>query len=110
MVKILFKDVENEIPVIAFSQFITIDEDKPTDILIYLTEGNSDLIRLVTNSLEETTSLFEIFFECNKINLLEICNDNPNLEVYPENDESVEDLLQDLYNDGIDHYEEEDEN
>ena len=92
MVKILFKDVANEIPVIAFSQFITIDEDKPTDILIYLTEGNSDLIRLVTNSLEETTSLFEIFFEHDKINLLEICNDNPNLEVYPENDESVEDL------------------
>jgi hypothetical protein len=87
MVKLMYLDTELNTLQIAFSDFITESEDNPCEILIYLSGYDPTLIRLTTNSVEETTSLMEMFFECDKINLYQIGVDNPSLTIIVETED-----------------------
>lgn len=85
MVKILFMNEEG-LPEIIWVDRIYIDPDAPTDIL--LSEESSILkVRIRFTDTDEADSFMDVLFECDKINLKEIANDNPELIVTVEEDE-----------------------
>ena len=79
MVKILFENEEGLLEII-FSDRIYVDPDAPTDILINV-EDYGIRIRIRFTDVEEVSSFMNILFECDKINLKEIADDNPELTV-----------------------------
>lgn len=60
-----------------------VDPENPCCIIITTYRGDVR-IRLVFPSLEETDSFMNLLFECDKINLYEIANDNPDMVVEVE--------------------------
>lgn len=87
MVKILFTNEEG-LPEIIWVDRMYVDPDAPTDILLS-EESNVLKIRIRFTDTEEAESFMDILFECDKINLKEIANDNPELIVTVEEDEDA---------------------
>lgn len=90
MVKILFENEEGLLEIV-FSNRIFVDPDAPTDILIKA-EDCAIRIRIRFTDTDETASFMEVLFECDKINLKEIADDNPELVITVEEDEEAEDF------------------
>jgi hypothetical protein len=104
MIKILFRNEEG-LPEIVFSDRVYIDPDAPTDIIIAVTDYDID-IRIRFKDTEEADSfLNDILFECDKVNLKEIADDNPELEVTVEENEESSDFYDMLDNALNDYYE-----
>lgn len=88
MTKILFKNEEGLLEIID-SDRIYIDPDAPTDILIVV-RWDDIRIRIRFSDIENAISFMNVIFECDKINLFEIAEDNPELIITVEPYECVE--------------------
>ena len=90
MIKILFKNEEGLLEII-FTDRVYVDPDSPTDILVDVTDYDFQ-IRIKFTDTSEADSFMDLLFECDKINLNEIANDNPELEVTIEETEESEEF------------------
>ena len=88
MVKFLVKNEEG-CPEILFSERIYVDPDAPTDIII---RPNFEpiKIRIRFRSVEEVSSFMRMLFECDAMDLIEISETNPDLEI------SIEDIKDEM--------------
>ena len=82
MTKIIYKDEEGFIEVFDSSR-IYIDPNTPNSINI-ISYAESVKIILTFSDVEESESFINLLFECDKVNLLEICNDNPDIRLETE--------------------------
>lgn len=90
MIKILFENEEGLLEIV-FSDRVFVDPDAPTDILIDV-ENCAIRIRIRFTDTDETASFMGLLFECDKINLKEIADDNPGLVITVEENEETEDF------------------
>lgn len=91
MTKIMFENEEGFLEIVN-SDRIYVDPDAPTDILIVV-RFDGIKIRVKFSDTEASESFMNILFECDKINLYEIANDNPGIEITVEEDEDMEALF-----------------
>lgn len=96
MIKILFTNEEGLLEII-FTDRVYVDPEAPTDILITIQEYDTR-IRIKFTDTSEVESFMDILFECDKINLKEIAEDNPELTVTVEEDEEDEEFYEMLDN------------
>lgn len=113
MTKIIFENEEGFLEIVD-SDRIYVDPDAPTDILIVV-RFDGIKIRVKFSDTDATNSFMSLLFECDKINLYEIVNDNPGIEVVVEEDEdmeslfgAMEDALSDYLGDSDDYMEDDD--
>lgn len=91
MTKILFQNEEGFLEIVD-SDRMYVDPDAPTDILIVV-RYDSIKIRIRFSDTENVMSFMNVLFECDKINLYEIAQDNPELVVTVE-PYDVDDMLE----------------
>lgn len=74
-----------------------VDPENPCCIII-TTYLENVTIRIQCKSLEESESFMSLLFECDKINLYEIANDNPEISVFtePVGDPDYSDYMSDI--------------
>ena len=82
MTKIMYKDENGYIEVFNTNR-IYIDPDTPTSVNIE-NYGESVTIILTFNDVEAAESFITLLFECDKVNLKEICEDNPEIQLHVE--------------------------
>ena len=87
MTKILIENEEG-LPEIIYSDRMYIDPEAPTDILITESSGLFN-VRVKFTDTAEADSFMDVLFEGDKINLLEIANDNTEMIVTIEEEEDL---------------------
>lgn len=106
MTKLIYKDEDGFLEIVDASNMY-IDPSNPTEINIVVYAEMTKIILRFSDS-EEAESFMTLLFECDKVNLYEILNDNPGIELTTE-----ELSMYDMYGMGdmdedCDDYEEED--
>lgn len=106
MTKLIYKDEDGFLEIVEASNMY-IDPSNPTEINIVVYAEMTKIILRFSDS-EEAESFMTLLFECDKVNLYEILNDNPGIEL------STEELdMHDMYGamdvDDYDNEEEDDE-
>ena len=84
MLKLLFTNEENVLEIV-YTDRVFIDPDAPTDIVI-TSVTNFIRLRIRFTDTDEANSFMEVLFEGDKINLAEIANTNPNMEITVEDE------------------------
>ena len=82
MTKLIYKDEDGFLEIVDASN-IYIDPSNPTEINIVVYAEMTKIILRFSDS-EEAESFMNLLFECDKINLYEIMNDNPGIELTTE--------------------------
>lgn len=96
MTKIIYKDEEGFIGVFDANR-IYIEPDTPTSVNIENYAESIDII-LTFSDVEAAESFITLLFECDKVNLKEICEDNPDIELHTEEIDWQNHMLSDLMN------------
>ena len=79
MTKLIYKDEDGFLEIVDASNMY-IDPSNPTEIVINVyTEMTQIVLRF--SDCEEAESFMTLLFECDKVNLYEIINDNPGIEL-----------------------------
>lgn len=82
MLKLLFTNEEDTLEII-YTDRVFVDPEAPTDIVI-TSVTNFIRVRIRFTDTDEANNFMEVLFEGDKINLAEIANDNPNMEITVE--------------------------
>lgn len=82
MTKLIYKDEDGFLEIVDASNMY-IDPSNPTEINIVVYAEMTKIILRFSDS-EEAESFMNLLFECDKINLYEIMNDNPGIELTTE--------------------------
>ena len=101
MIKFLINNEENFLE-IFYSNRVYVDPEAPTDIIIVEVSALFR-VRIRFADTSEAESFMDLLFECDKINLKEIAEDNPGLSVTVEEDEAMEAML-DVIDEALDAY------
>lgn len=82
MTKLIYKDEDGFLEIVEASNMY-IDPSNPTEINIVVYAEMTKIILRFSDS-EEAESFMTLLFECDKVNLYEILNDNPGIELSTE--------------------------
>ena len=91
MTKIIYRDEDGFIEMFDANR-IYIDPNTPNAINI-VSYPESVRIILTFSDVEEAESFINLLFECDKVNLKEICEDNPEIELHTEDINYYEEVL-----------------
>lgn len=82
MTKLIYRDEDGFLEIVEASNMY-IDPSNPTEINIVVYAEMTKIILRFSDS-EEAESFMTLLFECDKVNLYEILNDNPGIELSTE--------------------------